>query len=565
MSTELETIKKKFDKPGLRSQTYEFHTRGAYSDMPSDESGIKNHIRIAEEDGIQHYVHLFRQRYNSYREFAFKIDRLYYLEIANGTISDHERLLFVCSVIGKRQFGKTKRRLNLYIKDTDIDTQPLIGVVRKMIKQPPDLSKRIIYERKDRNLNIYEALLFKWQGRFFALLEQRNISKTATIVRSFVIQLDSDLMESIKKTRLAARKIDIIFSRMGRIHMQSLPASVTEESKSVSEENVQETELPEPSNEANLQMTSQSEAAHLYTQMYMGMITYLSNPDDTEAKKQFLSQIKAYEDNAMCPDHCGGITAQLKNLEEMIKSDRLANNLTNDPGLKEIFISCMDDIEFWQNDIYAHEQMEHEDLLAAIIDLEENLKYKFNLLMKMQEEDTPPCDEKYIEELEQALHHEESKQVISSKDLLDEEMIDFELVEELIELEADLNNALYMNEMLNADTFKYFDHFFHRYARMLNSIYEFKDLGYSLTTLTDVMENTSISELECEKDGCKHVLMLLKSVANDLQSWREHVITNADAADVHYMDASLFSNIQQIEILLKADDSAAHENELEFF
>lgn len=100
--------------------------------------------------------------------------------------------------------------------------------------------------------------------------------------------------------------------------------------------------------------------------------------------------------------------------------------------------------------------------------------------------------------------------------------------------------------------------FFEGYARMLNSYVEFRNLGDSLRLLAN-----KIGEVDVSLDSSVAV-ELLKSIVADLLKWKEVILVEQTAKDIHYMDDSFFGNIAQVEILL-APPSNDGDSEIEFF
>jgi len=93
---------------------------------------------------------------------------------------------------------------------------------------------------------------------------------------------------------------------------------------------------------------------------------------------------------------------------------------------------------------------------------------------------------------------------------------------------------------------------------MLNSFFEFQDLGYSLSLLTSKLKSFD------RRKKNEFLLTILLALVDDLINWKEQVFIQQTADWIHYMDSSFYANISQIDILL-SDDEKDFETDLEFF
>ena len=103
-----------------------------------------------------------------------------------------------------------------------------------------------------------------------------------------------------------------------------------------------------------------------------------------------------------------------------------------------------------------------------------------------------------------------------------------------------------------------------KYSSIINSLYDFMALSYSLSTLSLFLENITAEQLDDEK--CKKLHLILGSILSDLTNWRETIFVNQEAADIHYLDSSLFSSCLQIETVMAATAIEQNdEDDIEFF
>lgn len=126
---------------------------------------------------------------------------------------------------------------------------------------------------------------------------------------------------------------------------------------------------------------------------------------------------------------------------------------------------------------------------------------------------------------------------------------------ELADVVQDYN--LEYNEAYFLNVKEYLD----SYAKVLEKNFEFRDLGYSLSKLSALLE-IHLKSLPNHANK-KKILVILNAIAEDLIGWTEAVLKEKTAVDIHYLDASLFSSIIQFEMMLTPESE--EDDSLEFF
>ena len=125
--------------------------------------------------------------------------------------------------------------------------------------------------------------------------------------------------------------------------------------------------------------------------------------------------------------------------------------------------------------------------------------------------------------------------------------IDPEVYDELLELERDidmLNYASSYSDEINTSLINFFE----GYTRVLNPLFEFKDLSYSLMLLTQKLVDYELDE------NSEMLLILMRGLITDLLEWKRSVLIEQTAEDIHFMDKSFYSNIAQIEMSLEHNE-----------
>jgi len=137
-----------------------------------------------------------------------------------------------------------------------------------------------------------------------------------------------------------------------------------------------------------------------------------------------------------------------------------------------------------------------------------------------------------------------------------------DLVAELDELESDTLDAIDAEEMLDQNTLDEAANLFKQYAKVLNTMYEFEELAYTLTLLSDLLTEVDVQSMI---DETKFMVdIYLKAIISDLRSWRMSIFIIMEAEDIHYLDKTLLSSIAQIQMTLMPQVEST-EDEIEFF
>ena len=147
------------------------------------------------------------------------------------------------------------------------------------------------------------------------------------------------------------------------------------------------------------------------------------------------------------------------------------------------------------------------------------------------------------------MHYTDERKTTASEFMqegsIEEESI-LELKEELDEIE-DMIDAHLEKEL----TYDFLEKIIPSHVILLfNMSVEFKDIGYALETLN---EKLSLIDLDSLNSSQKEILKaILITIMEDIKKWKNEVLINQTAQDIHYLDASLLANIAQIDIMLNS-------------
>lgn len=160
------------------------------------------------------------------------------------------------------------------------------------------------------------------------------------------------------------------------------------------------------------------------------------------------------------------------------------------------------------------------------------------------EEDSIGVQKEMMEEFNKS-----HKKVSSEEFLKDYETIEY-MLEDLDEIEADVYEII--DELYDGnleESIQNIDDTLYRYSHFLNSFLEFQELSTSINLLARILEKKDFSNVQEQKKAI--VAEFIRSILNDLVSWKNHVFVEQDAVDVFYLNASLLNSCIQLENILK--------------
>jgi len=160
--------------------------------------------------------------------------------------------------------------------------------------------------------------------------------------------------------------------------------------------------------------------------------------------------------------------------------------------------------------------------------------------------------------------HYKEEQKISAEAFCEEGSIDELDIQDILESCQDLFDAVQERHIEHNEAyFSGVNENLRAYAVILEKNSEFRDLGFSLSKLSDFLE-VHLHELPTHaKKGA--ILVILNAIVEDLIAWTKGVLEEKTAVDIHYLDASLLSSIIQFEMMFAPKQSSEDDDDLEFF
>lgn len=229
------------------------------------------------------------------------------------------------------------------------------------------------------------------------------------------------------------------------------------------------------------------------------------------------------------------------------KKSILIHTIVNNEHNIEVSIDTYDDVDF-------NEYLE--DVLIPDNLTQEQQDKKLTITTQTKIETPEEINQSIIEEdmfidIESSIEssEEEEKESISAVNFierLEKEDIDFDILDELSELEDDLD-GIASKDLITMDIVESVSNIVIRYARFIESIMEFHNISsslYSLSTILGRVKEENLTRLD------KSLLAFFEGILYDIKNWREGIFVYKTVEDIHFLDASFISNCSQIEMFL---------------
>ncbi len=552
----------------LLSHSFTFQT-----DSTTTPSGkFENIIYLNDEDNIKHFVQYIQYHENddssiNVRHMNIKMDRTYFLEIANVCINNRERRRLFFSTLGKRRFGASNKHFDSYLSHTTLDEEYLLSKYIKNYEYTEFESCHI--EKTQHSTNKYRIYIIQENDLHIVFLDQLNITSRKKIHKIFCTDITNDELEFYNNITVPIQRVNYVFNKIGKNFFKK--SDQTQLKKSTHYKTNEELACSMLITDANdMERTSRiqdnstfrklqekrSEAGRVDMALYKAADALINNPTQ-ETETTFSLDLAVFKAHIKDISGLKEITQYLANVHELALTHTISYLLSkNDQDLQDIFLYILESFNTWNQHLYAEEE-NIKSFNAASIDLADALRYFVDICYKFKHDyQCVDAKEEIQEEVQTAVELEVVTEpeisFTSAKSYFSEIDIDSEVYEELRELERDIDVLSYAaayTEDINSALIDFFE----GYTRVLNPLFEFKDLSYSLMLL-----NQKLAEYEIDENA-EMLLMLMRGLVSDLLEWKRTVLIEQTAEDIHFMDKSFYSNIAQIEMSLSNKEEAVSE------
>ncbi|QSZ40675.1 hypothetical protein GJV85_00580 [Sulfurimonas aquatica] len=546
------------------SHTFKFQT----PDTSAEHGLLENIITITQEDSIKHYVQYMQywttevegKKNIQTRQVNIKVDRLYYLEIANICIDDFMRRGYFFAILGRRRFGSNSKRLDFYLLNKNLNTDTLEEIYNKLYGSQE--FKPSYTETTSHSTNSYKTSPFDMGDNHIIFLDQLNTSKRKDLHKTFIVELSKQSFENYKLISSEKEKINYLFNKIGKIHFKSLEIEELEieigvkDIDSIAESKLQKSNL-EIERAAKLNENSlfrrlkdkSKEVEAVYFDLYNKSNELMKNPSDDNTIHLFSISVLKFEICMKDIYQLEEIMSHLTTIQMLAESGNIAYILTkHDQDFKDIFFYALESLSSWNKHISNQEENVYA-FNVATIDLQDSLRYLVDICFKFKHE--YQCAESHTQKqgtpkedtFTETIKNTKQTKTISASEFFEGLELDNEVYEELLELEHDINEFIYTTHY-NEDLNEHFIHFLKGYTSALNPLFEFKDLSYSFMLLAQNLQDADIT-----KNG-DALLTLVQDIVSNILEWKKTVLIEKTANDIHYMNSSFYSSIMQIEIAI---------------
>lgn len=527
---------------------------------------LDNIIVITQEEGIRHYVQYIQywsENNTVYsRQVNTKVDRSYYLEVANIAIDDIARRRYVFSILGKRRFGANNKKSDYYLLNKNFDIEKINLACKKNNLKYDDDSYT---EKTNYSSNTYKTLPLSIGDSYFVILNQLNCSKRKKLHKNYYVELSKDDFKYYGEISSLMLKVNYIFNKIGKIYFKSLSAhEIKLDENNTNIDLIASAQLKKHGFE--MEMASRVDDNTVFRKLkdrienikrisidLLKTSNYFAEyPKDKGAIEKFSVSIIQFGVQTKDIKQFEEITSYLTTIQMLAESYALAYLFSkNDNDFKDIFKYMIESFSLWKRALLSKDEDSRKFNLATI-DLYDSLRYLVDICFKFKHEYEL---QNYIQESNEKADKEEnikdilSDNITSAEEYFQEIVIDSESYDELEELEFEINELNYIqgyDSALNAKLVS----FFNGYTRVLNPLFEFKDLSYSVMVLSKKLEDMDFNN----KEKNEMIFVLVKGLVSDLLAWKKSVLIEKSAENIHYMNKSFYSNISQIEILLEATE-----------
>lgn len=134
---------------------------------------------------------------------------------------------------------------------------------------------------------------------------------------------------------------------------------------------------------------------------------------------------------------------------------------------------------------------------------------------------------------------------ISSSKYFETHEISPTIIEKFLELDDRLEDLFYDSDSISQDEIDLLASIFEGYVSSLNHLYVFTNLAYVLQALTSIIKSLDIYVMDDEFK--KKMFDFLITVSKDLVKWASIVLIEKEANDIHYLESSLMSSVQEFQ------------------
>lgn len=174
------------------------------------------HSSTASNGEYENILHLSDDDSIDLRHMSIKVDRSYFLEIANVCIDNRNRRRHFFATLGKRRFGASNKHLDCYFSHTSPDEKV---VLKKYLNHYENIEFEAFFEETTKySTNKYRVYIEQENDIHIIFLDQLNITSRKRIHKIF--STDITIVT-------AQQKVNYIFNKIGKKYFKSLELALS--------------------------------------------------------------------------------------------------------------------------------------------------------------------------------------------------------------------------------------------------------------------------------------------------------------------------------------------------
>ncbi|MFA6190956.1 MAG: hypothetical protein WC665_01260 [Sulfurimonas sp.] len=150
---------------------------------------------------------------------------------------------------------------------------------------------------------------------------------------------------------------------------------------------------------------------------------------------------------------------------------------------------------------------------------------------------------------------------ISAKNFLEMEIIDNDLIDDLNDFEQDFDALFSATEGITTELIDEIQKLLNLYMSVLHQMIDFKELYSHIIYFKTILSQIDVDNITNKQ--AKKYNEIINSILSDLIKWKYEIFITKSAKDIHYLDDSIFTSIQQMEMIGGNYDQ--EDNEMELF
>lgn len=155
-------------------------------------------------------------------------------------------------------------------------------------------------------------------------------------------------------------------------------------------------------------------------------------------------------------------------------------------------------------------------------------------------------------------------QKISASTYIDELSLETtDKLEKLESIEESMDIAIYAMQQDNGHSaWGELSGYLDVYSEVIESLIEFNHLSFAIKTLAKFIKGIESNAIDMRNRS--KLLLILKSILDDLTHWRSSIFVTSETNDIHYLDSSLLSSCLQAQMIFE-EAAIDDDSDMEFF